>query len=133
MIFNEKWPFYKMMKTTFFGNFMILQNIRLLQFCVAPIWKWNVTHLCTLKFTEETLMFTQCAHYAGITIFQKNNENYTFYKITIFNQNRKYGKAGVPLFCWKRYVSYSKYMQCTLMYIEIHGGKHYVYIFYRIL
>ena len=39
-------------------------------------------------------MFTQYVHYADITIFQKNNENCTFYKVIIFNQNRKYGKSG---------------------------------------
>ena len=31
-------------------------------------------HLRTLKFTEETLMFTQCVHYVSITIFQKITE-----------------------------------------------------------
>ena len=31
------------------------------------------------------------------------------------------------------YISHSKNIGCILMYIEIHGGKHYVYIFYVVL
>ena len=120
MIFNEKWPFYKMMKTTFFGNFMILQNIRLLQFCVAPIWKWNVTHLCTLKFTEETLMFTQCVQYAGVTIFPKNNWNFIFRKSSKLSLKLKMWKNGcVTILLKTMRVMFKKHCMC----INVHRNS----------
>ena len=57
--------------------------------CVIHSWKWNATYLRSLKFTEETLMFTQCTHYAGITIFQKIIKTSGFAKVVNFHQNRK--------------------------------------------
>ena len=69
-------------------------------------------------------MCTLCAYY----YFPKNNENCEFCKIVIFDQNQKCWKLGVSLFCWKQCVLHSKSIGCIAMYIEIHGGKHYIYV-----
>ena len=64
-------------------------------------------------------MCTLCEHY----YFPKNNGNCTFYKITIFDQNWKYGKSGCGTILLK---TMCVTFETHAMHIEIHGEKHYV-------
>ena len=63
---------------------------------------------------------TLCVYYD----FSKNNENYTFYKIIIFGQNRKYEQNVDVIILMKTMRATFKNIEYILVYIEIHGVKH---------
>ena len=94
VIFSEKWHFRKMLKTTFLEISWFYKIHIFVTIYITPIRKGNVTYLRTLKFTEETLRSTQCAHYVCIIIFRKIIKTSDFIKVVNFHQNRKLWKNG---------------------------------------
>ena len=88
MIFSEKWHFCKMMKTTFlkvswFCKMYVCYNLR------DTYLKMKCYVLVCIKIYGGKInlytMYTLCIHYR----FPKNNQNYKFCKIVIFDQNWK--------------------------------------------
>ena len=71
-------------------------------------------------------MFTQCAHYVGITVFQKIMKSVHFIKWWFSIKFENVNKMWLSPFWYKRCDHYLKNIEYTLIHIKIYGGKHYI-------